>query len=104
MYGEALSSESAFNDRMSALSREIGPRGRADAAVTRTPERSPAPASATQPVGAAPSTPSLARLKSELEGMKLGALNRRAMQLGVDDAALDDAKEAGDPKAATIQL
>ena len=36
--------------------------------------------------------------------MKLGALNRRAMQLGVDDAALDEAEGADDPKAATIQL
>ena len=89
---------------MSALSREVGTRGRADAVVARTPERSSAPASAKQPVDAAPTTPGLARLKSELEGMKLGGLNRRAMQLGVDDAALDEAEEADDPKAATIQL
>ena len=33
LYGPTLSSESSFEDRMSALSREIGPRGRADAVV-----------------------------------------------------------------------
>merc|ERR1711969_537416 len=36
MYGEALSSESAFDHRMSALSRELGARGRADAVVAET--------------------------------------------------------------------
>ena len=38
MYGETLASDSAFDDRMSALARELGSRGRADAAVADAPE------------------------------------------------------------------
>jgi hypothetical protein len=41
LYGETLDSESAFEDRISALCREIGSRGRADA-VTKLSEPSPA--------------------------------------------------------------
>ena len=33
-YGETLSSESVFDDRMDALCRELGARGRADVVVT----------------------------------------------------------------------
>ena len=57
-----------------------------------------------QEAAASPGSPGLARLKAELEGMKLGALSRRAMQLGVDASALDAAEDTDDPKAATIQL
>ena len=57
-----------------------------------------------QEAAASPGSPGLARLKAELEGMKLGALARRAVQLGVDASALDAAEDTDDPKAATIQL
>ena len=41
LYGSTLESESVFEDRMLALSRELGPRGRASPAQRRAP---PAPA------------------------------------------------------------
>ena len=37
LYGETLESDSAFDDRLSALAREIGTRGRADAVPISTP-------------------------------------------------------------------
>ena len=64
----------------------------------------PKPAVATLQETTTSGNPGLARLKAELEGMKLGALSRRAMQLGVDASALDAAEDTDDPKAATIQL
>merc|ERR1711969_400114 len=72
LYGATLGSESSFEDRMSALSREIGPRGRADAAVAAdAPE--PAPQSA-----GPEELDEAAALRSELEAMRLTALNKRA--------------------------
>jgi hypothetical protein len=80
LYGETLSSESAFEDRMSALSREIGSRGRADAVV--------APSSAgveePEPWADDPSNAVDAAVVAELRGMKVGALTRRAIAAGVD--------------------
>ena len=95
MYGEALSSESAFEDRMSALSREIGTRGRADAAVAVEPS---------PPDAAAADTPPATGLKAELEGLRLGALCLRAARMGVEAAALDAAEASADPKAALVEL
>ena len=95
LYGEALSSEAVFEDRMSALSREIGSRGRADAAVTLEPS----PVAAT-----AADAPPATGLKAELEGLRLGALCVRAARTGVEASALDEAEASADPKAAIIQL
>ena len=80
---------------MSALAREIGSRGRADAAVALEP--SPAAATATD---SSPAT----GLKAELEGLRLGALCVRAARMGVEASALDEAEASADPKAAVIQL
>ena len=71
---------------MSALAREIGTRGRADAAVAVGP--SPAAAAAAD---ALPAT----GLKAELEGLRVGALCVRAARMGVDAAALDAARAVG---------
>ena len=85
MYGDTLTSEGAFEDRMSALSRELGVRGRADATVE-----------ADSFVGLEPepwldderSEGDDASLVAELRGMKVGALARRAALAGVDDSLL----------------
>ena len=80
---------------MTALSREIGTRGRADAvAIAESAEPRAAPGA---PTGAAP-------LRSELQKMKVGALGRRAAEAGVDEAALEEAEESADPKAALVEL
>eukprot|EP01047_Picozoa_sp_COSAG01_P047253 COSAG01_NODE_4498_length_4973_cov_5.248461_4_plen_100_part_01 len=42
---------------------------------------------------AADETARVARVKEELEGMKLRALQKRAEELGVDEDKLDDAEE-----------
>jgi len=101
MYGDTLTSEGAFEDRMSALSRELGVRGRADATVE-----------ADSSVGLEPepwlddecSEGDDASLVAELRGMKVGALARRAAFAGVDDVLLDEAETTADPKAAILQL
>eukprot|EP01046_Picozoa_sp_COSAG06_P040896 COSAG06_NODE_5002_length_3796_cov_33.444414_1_plen_655_part_10 len=47
---------------------------------------------------------SLETLKEELAGLSIGALNRKARELGVDVDAMDDAADTDDPKAALIAL
>ena len=93
-----MASESAFDDRMDALSREIGSRGRADAAKPGPPG----------PESGPDASPDIAALRSELEPMRLMALHKRAVAEGVDESAVEDAVEAamesGDPKATLIDL
>ena len=84
LYGATLASESSFDDRLSALSREIGSRGRADAAA--------AAAGCDETIEAKPA--SSEALLAELEGMKLSALRRRAVSAGVSAEALDAADDA----------
>eukprot|EP01049_Picozoa_sp_SAG25_P018653 SAG25_NODE_5470_length_654_cov_1.371171_1_plen_183_part_10 len=84
LYGATLESESAFEDRMDALSREIGSRGRADAVVASSAE---------------PPQPS-----SELHNMKVTALHKRALAEGVDPAVAEEALDNDDPKAALIDV
>ena len=101
MYGDTLASEGAFEDRMSALSRELGVRGRADATVE--PESS---------VGLEPepwlddecSEGDDASLVAELREMKLMTLRARAMEAQIADALVDDAMESDAPKSALISL
>ena len=50
------------------------------------------------------SEPALTALQTELRGMKLMALHKRAVAEGVPSAATDDAMEADDPKAELIAL
>ena len=100
LYGEALASESAFDGRMDALSREIGSRGRADAVMSAADELEPCPEAA--------ESEAISQLRSELESMRLMALHRRAVAEGVDESAVEDtveaAMESGDPKATLIDL
>ena len=80
---------------MTALSREIGSRGRANAVVVADSAEPRAPPGA--PISGTP-------LRSELQTLKVGALGRRAAEAGVDEAALEEAEESADPKAALIEL
>ena len=91
-YGETLSSVSGFDDRMDALCREIGGRGRADAVVK------------SDHVG-----PSLAAElcmdgNAELAGLRLKELRCRAKAEGIDAALLEDADDSDDPKQALMEL
>ena len=61
-------------------------------------------AEAVAPVAVAPAADPMAALREELAGMKTGALNKRARELGVDADAMDDAADADDPTAALIEL
>ena len=96
MYGATLSSESAFEDRMGALSRELGSRGRADAQPTGTEPSAP--------VGSAAARTALPTRQQQLESMQLGPLISRAVDVGIEAAMLDDAELADDPKAAVLAL
>ena len=74
---------------MSALSREIGSRGRADAVG---------------PTAADDTSPATDPLRSELGGLRLKALLSRAKADGVDADSLEDAMDNDDPKQAVIEL
>ena len=101
LYGSTLESESAFEDRMSALSREIGSRGRADAVVASSVSDDATGAS-TEAEGASPDVEHDPELRAELEAMRLKALRTRAAAEHIDEDAVDDALEADNPKAALI--
>jgi hypothetical protein len=93
-YGETLSSESAFESRIEALCREIGSRGRADGvSAASEPEPEPEPEAA----GHSP-------LVSELKGLKLMTLHKRALSLGIDADAVEASMDKVDAKAAVIAL
>ena len=92
LYGATLATESAFDDRMGALSREIGTRGRADALVVDELEPGPATDSASDP------------LREELSALRLKDLRRRARAEGVAAEQLEEAADADDPKAACVEL
>ena len=100
LYGSTLESESSFEDRMSALARELGSRGRADAVVAHaTPEPCPEPDEAGQGESAEASA-----LRSALGKMKLSALRKRATAAKAEETDLEAAEDAEDPKAAMIAL
>eukprot|EP01045_Picozoa_sp_COSAG04_P027049 COSAG04_NODE_3884_length_2450_cov_5.538069_1_plen_816_part_11 len=99
LYGSTLESESAFEDRMSALSREIGSRGRADAVVA-----APSQGEEAVPEPDAEESDDVAALRSELEGMRLRGLERQALSEGVSADAVDAAMDGDDPKTSLIAL
>ena len=94
LYGSTLASESSFDDRMTALSREIGSRGRADAVVVAQADET----------DVLDSSPEHASLRAELSGLRLKDLRIRAKDAGVSSDDLEDAVDADDPKSATIEL
>ena len=82
---------------MSALSRELGSRGRADAVVTGA-------IAEPEPHINDLETPATDSLRSELGGLRLKALLSRARADGVDADSLEDAMDNDDPKQAVIEL
>jgi hypothetical protein len=97
LYGATLSSESVFEDRMSALAREIGSRGRVDTLLTKQ-------ASAVAPVLEVDKSEEAAALRSELEGMRVAALQRRAVSEGAPADAVDDVMDSDDPRSSLMAL
>ena len=93
-YGETLSSAAGFDDRMDALSRELGVRGRTDAVAVLALEPEP-------DFGQAGDA---SELVLELRGLKLMALQKRALSAGVAGEAVEDALEAADPRSALVGL
>ena len=92
---------------MSALSREIGPRGRADAVVAAAadaPEPSPEPQQNVESVAQLPAAPDADSSTAELNGLRLKELRRQAKAEGAEPEQLEDAADADDPKAAVIEL
>ena len=79
---------------MSALSREIGSRGRADAVVAAEP-------SAAEPC-IAPQEPDA--LREELNALRLTELRSRAKSAGVSADLLANADDSDDPKQAVVEL
>eukprot|EP01046_Picozoa_sp_COSAG06_P005739 COSAG06_NODE_259_length_18912_cov_53.912614_18_plen_1085_part_00 len=96
-YGDALSSASVFESRMDGLCREIGVRGRADAAVA---SELPPSGVVTESVGAGNAT----TLVQELRALKLTALHKRVVSLGLDADAVEHAMDQPDPSAALVAL
>jgi hypothetical protein len=86
-----------FESRMDGLCREIGVRGRADAAVASEPPPSRA---VTESVGAGHAT----TLMQELRALKLTALHKRVVSLGLDADAVEHAMDQPDPSAALVEL
>ena len=97
LYGATLASESAFDDRMGALSREIGSRGHADTAITAAggAEAVGAP----EPYADGDTEDAVwSELVSELRGMRVMALQKRATSERVSAEALESAMDSDDPK------
>ena len=92
-YGATLSSASAFEGRVDALSRELGDRGRADVANHTV-------------VGVDCGTAGMETIEhsSELWQMKLLALQRRATAAGVAEDSMELAMESADQRASLAQL
>jgi hypothetical protein len=88
LYGEALSSESAFEGRIDALCRELGSRGRADAVVA-----------ASVTTVAEPSD-----LVAELSDLRLKELRTRAKAENIATGLLEGAVDSDDPKGAVLEL
>ena len=124
-YGDALSSVSAFEDRMNALCREIGWRGHADAAalggdVNVVPADINTSGTTTGP-GAAPGTRGTGagagaggtsggngsdsqQLRDELASMRVKMLRQKASAESIDPDLIDDALDSDTPKETLIQL
>jgi hypothetical protein len=100
-YGETLSSDSAFGDRMDALSREIGSRGRVGAAV---PAESTTVGLEPEPWTDDGNSETEAALVEELRGLKLLTLRARALDASIASDIVDDATDSDDPKSALIAL
>ena len=79
---------------MSALAREIGSRGRADAVVPVV----------TDELSSAEAGSDVDALRAELSGLRLKELRSRAKAEGAEPQQLDDAADAEDPKTAVIEL
>eukprot|EP01046_Picozoa_sp_COSAG06_P043917 COSAG06_NODE_5830_length_3253_cov_113.318643_1_plen_1084_part_11 len=102
LYGATLSSESAFEDRMDALCREIGSRGRADAEIISV--SSVAMSGSEVAAEERGSSEAEAMLNAELQSLRVKELRQRASMEGVDDDVVGDALAADNPKAALIGL
>eukprot|EP01046_Picozoa_sp_COSAG06_P038135 COSAG06_NODE_4376_length_4316_cov_699.869101_1_plen_1195_part_10 len=100
-YGETLSSVSVFESRMDALCREIGSRGRADAMVAHASSPSAAGVHATSEAWV---DDAMSDLEMELQGLKLMALQKRALSVGASEESVEDAMEYADQKASLIGL
>eukprot|EP01043_Picozoa_sp_COSAG02_P006894 COSAG02_NODE_201_length_29473_cov_135.510213_20_plen_174_part_00 len=115
LYGSTLSSESAFESRVDSVARELGGRGKRDAAVGvaarqgqadddgcfREPEPEPEP----EPSGEEDAVDSFeSELRAELESVWVKALEQRALADGVDADAIEDALDEDNSKAALIEL
>jgi hypothetical protein len=91
LYGATLSSESAFEDRMDALCREIGSRGRTDAPVDAGD------------VNSAPGR-SVMSLRADLTARKMRELLEQARASNITEADILTAQDAASPKAALVEL
>ena len=87
-YGETLSSVAVFDDRMDALVREIGVRGRADAVVVAEPQ----------------ATQLHAELQLQLRELRPTQLKKRARESGASTEAIEATDDAETPKQALIAL
>eukprot|EP01046_Picozoa_sp_COSAG06_P061212 COSAG06_NODE_13330_length_1267_cov_2.488014_2_plen_182_part_01 len=87
-YGETLQSESAFSNKMDALSREIGSRGKADS----------------PPDASVESDELESALHTQLRATKMRDLLQQARDAGISDGEIVDSQDADDPKAALVEL
>jgi len=102
-YGAALSSDRGFEDRMDALCRELGSRGRADAGA----DAGGASAIAARDTWGGTSDDAAeldSTLLAELRSLKVSQLKKRARAAGVDAEAIEDTDDAEIPKEVLIAL
>jgi hypothetical protein len=100
LYGATLASDAAFEDRMLALAREIGSRGRASGVAAETSAVTAVPAEAAASVPAS----DVDRLRAELVALRIKDLRSRAKASGASARQLEVAADADDPKAAVVEL
>ena len=101
MYGDTLASDQAFEDRVAALCREIGARGRADAAVAAVPA---VPPQAVNTAAFEPEPEACASLREELQALRVRDLVRRAREAEIDEGVILDAQDSDLPRAALLEL
>ena len=103
-YGATLSSASAFEARMDALSRELGDRGRDHSSQVTANVDHIAGRLTGRDESSLTATEYPPELILELRQMKLLALQRRATAVGVPEDVMEDAMESADPRTSLIEL
>merc|ERR1711969_65785 len=103
LYRRASSDSALDADKVEQAMEDDDPKATLIALLTQQSSTSRAVEGALERAAAAKAE-ALQALRAELSGMRLMALQRRAVAEGVDADEVDDAMESGDPKASLVAL